>query len=411
MSFGSRRTRLFRRRYQRGQAMLLVVLGIFGLVTALVVYAMTDTTSLALRRDQNTAAVFAEVKRALIGWSVQRDPSLHGSNARPGELPCPDMNNDGFEDGSCAAGALGRVPWKTLGIPEPKDSAGETLWYSVAGPFRIWNMNNTIIDNDTKGNVTVYQDSTAVAITTQAVAVIFAPGAVVGAQDRGCTVGVNCTVEGQCTTAPASLTPKCNPANYLETAATVNNATTNGPFISASASDTFNDKAMAITTAELMPVVEQRVAREMLRLLSDPITGYRANSVCGCYPWAANNFDDDSVTGRTQGMVPIEVALPEAWGSGTIPSVPPWMIGGNEWGKKFYYAIAPSESQDHTVGSITVNGVSKNLVLITTGPAGASRPSTILTDYVDDAENSDGGTIYMTPSSTAYARDRLYTFP
>jgi len=396
--------------------MLLVVM-LFGMATALLVYGMVDTNSLAVRRDRDTAAAFAEVKRALIGWSVARDPSIHGANARPGELPCPDMKNDGFEDGSCVAGALGRVPWKTLGIPEPKDAAGETLWYTVAGPFRIWNMNNTIIDNDTKGNLTVYLDSTAAMITTQAVAVIFSPGAAIGAQDRSCTVGVNCTATGQCTTSPASLTPKCNPANYLdlETVTGVNNATTNGPFISAPTSYTpppgFNDKVIVITTADLMPVVEKRVASEMLRLLSDPITGYRAKSACGCYPWAANNFDDDSVTGRTQGMVPIEVALPEPWGSAGIPSVPSWMIGSNEWGKKFYYAIAPSESQDHTVGTITVNGASKNLVLITTGPAGASRPSTNLADYVDDAENRDGGTIYLTPSSTAYARDRIYTIP
>jgi hypothetical protein len=85
------------------------------------------------------------------------------------------------------------------------------------------------------------------------------------------------------------------------------------------------------------------------------------------------------------------------------------MVGSNEWGKKFYYAIAPSESEDHTAGTITVNGASKNLVLITTGPAGASRPNTNLVDYVDDAENRDGGTIYVTPLSTAYARDRVYT--
>ena len=163
--------------------MLLVVM-LFGMATALLVYGMVDTSSLVLRRDKDTAAVFANVKQALIGWSVQRTSSGALPNARPGELPCPDMNNDGFEDGNCAAGALGRVPWKTLGIPEPKDGAGETLWYAIAGPFRIWGVNNNPINSDTKGNLAVYQDSTASAVTTQAIAVLFAPGVAQGAQNR-----------------------------------------------------------------------------------------------------------------------------------------------------------------------------------------------------------------------------------
>lgn len=392
---------------------MLLVVAMVGMTTAMLVYGMIDTTSAALQRDRETAAAFAEVKRALIGWSVSRDPSIHGANARPGEFPCPDMNNDGFEDGSCAAGALGRVPWKTLGIPEPKDAAGETLWYTVAGPFRIWNMNNTTIDNDTKGNVTVYQDSTAVTITTQAVAVIFAPGALMGAQNRNSAAAALCPTTG--TTIAYNLCA----ANYLETAAGVNNATTNGPFISAPASDTFNDKAMVITTADLVPVVEQRVGREMLALLS----AYRVNSACACYPWAANDFDDDSVTGRRRGGVPMEVALPEAWGSGTIPSVPSWIAGAspnNKWGGLFYYAVAPGVVETPTAGALTVDGASKDVVLITTGPAGASRPSSNLGDYVEDLENRNNDDIFCRPGASAmapctptaaYARDRLYTLP
>ena len=87
------------------------------------------------------------------------------------------MDNNGFEDGSCMAGAIGRVPWKTLGIPEPKDEAGETLWYAIAGPFRIWSMTSTVINSDTKGDITVYRDSTATVVSAEAVAVIFAPWA------------------------------------------------------------------------------------------------------------------------------------------------------------------------------------------------------------------------------------------
>lgn len=361
--------------------MLLVVM-LVGMVAALFVFGIVDTTSAALRRNQHMGTTLAQAKQALIGRAVSDD-------SRPGSLPCPDTDDDGVAElfaGVDCPSYIGRLPWKSLGLPDPRDSAGERLWYALAPAFRD-NASAGLLDSDTKGSLTVYQDSTATTITTQAVAVIFAPGPVVAGQVRD----------------PASAN---NPANYLETTGGVNNAIAAGPFISAQASSTFNDRLLAITTAELMPLVEMRVAREMLALLRS----YRSSSGCACYPWASNTFDDDSVTGLAQGMVPIEEALPHTWGSLGI-TVPAWMIATNEWGKKFYYAIAPSESADHTAGTLTVDGVSKNLVLITTGPAGASRPSTNLPDYVDDAENRDGGVIYITPSSTAYARDRLYTIP
>lgn len=392
------------RRSQRGQAVLLVVTMV-ATATALFAYGMVDTTSAALRRDQDTAVVFARAKQALIGWSVQRTPSGMVPNARPGELPCPDMNNDGLEDGSCAAGAIGRVPWKTLGIPEPKDAAGETLWYAIAGPFRIWNMNGTPINSDTKGNVTVYQDSAAVTITAEAVAVIFAPGALLGGQNR------NPAATALCPTTGTTIANNLCAANYLETAAGVNNAATNGPFISAQGSDTFNDKIMVITTADLMPVVEKRVARELRALL----LAYRANSGCGCYPWAdwtipwTGEGDNDALRGAPS----FNPGDPELWGSGTIPPLPGWVLN-NQWWRVVYYAVAPSETEYHNAGTLTVNGVAGvHVVLITTGPAvsGDSRPSWDWTNYVDDVANSNSDNLYLTPSSSAYARDRLYTIP
>lgn len=355
-----------------------------GMATALLVYGMVDTTSAALRRDKDVAAALAQAKQALIGRAV-------ADATRPGSLPCPDIDNDGSAESTVAYGGvcptyIGRLPWKTLALPDLRDASGERLWYALFPAFRD-HASAGMLDVDTKGGLTVYQDSTATLVTAQAVAVIFAPGPAVAGQVRD----------------PASAN---NSANYLDATGGVNNAVAGGPFIGAQPSSMFNDKLLVITTADLMPPVERRVAREMLALLQS----YRSSSACACYPWASNDFDDDSVTGRTRGMVPIEIALPETWGSLGI-TVPAWMIGTNEWGKRFYYAIAPSESAVHTAGTLTVDGSSKNLVLITTGPAGAGRPSSILSNYLDDAENSNGDDIFQTPSSTAYARDRLYVVP
>ena len=359
--------------------MLLVVM-LFGMAAALLVYGMVDTTSLAAQRDKVTAAALAQAKQALIGRAVSDDN-------RPGSLPCPDTDNDGSAElmvGNDCPSYIGRLPWKTLGLADLRDSDGERLWYALSNNFRDDNSAEPI-NSDTKGNRTVYHGSTALVFTAEAVAVIFAPGAPFGAQIRD-AANAN------------------NSANYLDTTGGVNNAIAGGPFISAQVSATFNDRLLVVTTADLMPVVEQRVAREMLTLLQS----YRAASACACYPWAANDFNDDSITDRTRGGVPIDGALPETWGKGTVPS---W-IQNNQWGKKFYYAVAPIETASHSPATtLTVNAASKNLVLITTGPAGASRPSLNLPDYLDDAENSNNDDIFQTPSSTAYARDRLYTIP
>ncbi|HEX9673852.1 MAG TPA: hypothetical protein VGA12_10490 [Burkholderiales bacterium] len=400
--------------------MLLVVM-LVGIVAALFVFGIVDTTAIELRRNQDTAAAFANVKQALIGWSVQRTSSGALPNARPGELPCPDMNNDGFEDGNCAAGALGRVPWKTLGIPEPKDGAGETLWYAIAGPFRIWGVNANPINSDTKGNLTVYRDSTASTITTEAIAVVFAPGVSFGAQNRDTTATALCPTTG------TNIALNLCAANYLETAATVNNSTINGPFISAPSSDTFNDRVMAITTADLMPLVEIRVAREMLALLD--LYKSAAGNTCGCYTWGDNDFNNEGDNDVFRGWLPLGEGDPHIWGPPPADPGPPINLGiaipawlsNNDWWKVIYYAVAPDESQNKSGGTLTLDGVpGTNVILITPGPApqGVPRPlnapgtAAYWAEYLKDAENADhNDNTYVRPSSTAYARNRLYTRP
>jgi hypothetical protein len=408
--------------------MLLVVM-LVGMAAALLVYGMADTNALALKRDKATAAAFADVKLALVGWSAARTPTGALPNARPGELPCPDMNNDGFEDGTCVAGAIGRVPWKTLEIPEPKDAAGETLWYAIAGPFRIFTVNNDPIHSDTKGTLTVYQDSTASAITTEAVAVLFAPGAALG-QNRDSSTAL-------CSTTGTTIARNLCAANYLETAATVNNSITNGPFISAQSSNTFNDKVVAVTTADLIPIVEQRVAREVRTLLQQykaatAALGY--NGGAGVYPWS-DCSDGYADYGENRNRIPSINALPVNWGSSGVPSLPSWLTNqgttGQNWIWTIYYTVGknylenPWDCTTCEAGqtSLSVDGVwGKEVVLIMTGPAAASRPQGYVgigycdqpqwAAYLDDPENNDyANDRYVTPSSTAYARDRLYTIP
>jgi hypothetical protein len=379
------RSRRGLRSRQHGQA-LLGLLVLLGIALSVFVYNMIDPAQASARRGARTEATLREARDALIGRAASDDN-------RPGSLPCPDTDNDGVAElfaGVDCPSYIGRLPWRTLGLPDPRDESGERLWYALSPVFRDQSSAG-LLDTDTKGSITVYQDSTATVVTAEAVVVIFTPGPVVPGQVRD-AANAN------------------NPANYLDVTGGVNNSIAAGPFISAQASSTFNDRLLVITTADLMPVVEKRVAREMRALLS----AYRATSACACYPWAANDFDDDSVIGKRRGMVPMEDAEPHSWASLGI-TVPSWMASSspnNKWGRLFYYAVAPSVVATPTAGTLTVDGAAgKDLVLITTGPAGASRPSSNLSDYLEDLENRNNDDVFQTPSSTAYARDRIYTIP
>lgn len=424
---------------QRGQA-LLVMAAILIIGFGAAFYALYSPTNVAVERDKITAAALAQAKEALIGYAVSRGDTV--GNARPGELPCPDTIGDGSDSGNCAPGLIGRLPWKTLKMPEPKDASGETLWYAVAGPFRRYNASTTPITSDTMGNMTVYSGSTAATLTTQAIAVIFAPGAALGSQQRG-------TASAACSTTGTNIANNLCAANYIESTGGANNAVTNGPFISASASPTFNDRVLVITAADLMPVVEQRVAREMMSILQN----YKA--VTGFYPWA-NRSDGNSNSAWNHNRFPCGTALPADW-TGAL-ALPLWLQNGcnctlagqRGWSCVILYAVAKNKLQGGGAGcndvcaasSLTVNNPSSrpadlcltgispfkctptvvssgaaDLVLITPGSTTASRaagwPSTVFTTpitlYFEDAQNgANNSDTYVVPSSTNYDRDRMY---
>lgn len=417
---------------QRGQAMLFTVLLLVVGVAALVYNFLTPATQ-SIERDKKTAAALAEARAALIGWSASRTPPDLISTIRPGELPCPDIDNTGTDAGGCVAGAIGRVPWRSLGIPEPKDSAGETLWYTIAGPFRNYSQSSAPITSNTLGSLTVYLGSSATTLTSQAIAVLFAPGTALGAQNRDSATSASCTTTG--TTIPRNLCA----TNYLEATAGGNNTQTGGPFIQAQPSATFNDRLLVITNADLMPVVEQRVAREMRTILQNYKTATAASTLYlgGIYPWA-DRGDGNSNDGENRGRFPCGTASPVDWNSPVplsipstnTPALPQWLrngCGSNAWARVIYYSSGRNWLNIADVScplclgpSLNVNGAPGfELVLLTPGAASVSPrgtwtndPGDTITGYFEDPENSDNNDdSYVTPTSTAYNRDRIYTVP
>ena len=427
---------------QHGQIIILTVL-ILALGTGFLVYSMAGFRSIDYSKDAKTELALAQVKQALIGWSASRTPTPSSLTIRPGELPCPDMNDNGLDDdGSCSAGAIGRVPWQTLGIPRPLDGSDETIWYAIAGPFRYKNVNSQPITSDTLGNLVVYQGSSATTLTNQAIAVLIAPGPPVGSQDRGAS-------SAMCSTTGTSIARNLCAANYFEATGGGNNAQTSGPFIQAQPSATFNDRVLAITNADLMPLVEQRAARELMALLN---AYYVAN---GVYPWAdlSDGNSNGSPDGYNRGRVPCGTASPADWGaSGTSP-LPDWLQNGcpnGGWTRVIYYAVAqnklesggsgcsstysmcsapkpfwsnsgfaylcPFASSPFACSLTSVGSGNADVILITPGASNGSPRNwpnsdySPITGYFEDTENSDNDNDqYAIPSpSNDPNRDRMF---
>lgn len=274
---------------QRG-AVLMVMLVIMVMGIAAILIGSLSSAALQIERDRVTAAVLAQARDALIGYAAS--VRFAGGAERPGDLPCPDTNNDGLAEASCgnASGStgqvlrLGRLPWKTLGLADLRDGSGERLWYAVSNNFKRATR-TALLNSDTPGTITVRDSSGNVlnngSTASGAVAVIIAPGDALqrtdktALQDRSAG-GINV------------------PENYLDIANGEDNANfadgsaTNG-FIQGKAKDSngriiLNDQLLAITQDNIMRPIQMRVAGEARLCLAD----YAAQAQNqGLYPWAA----------------------------------------------------------------------------------------------------------------------------
>ena len=257
-------------KHQRGAAlMVMLVILVIG-AAALLVNAL-NSSSLQIARDKTTADALAQAKDALIAYAV--------SDAnRPGELPCPDFNNDGmitvtpFNDysGSNCKSLVGWLPWQTLGLPDLRDGNGDRLWYAVANPFHA--NSNAILNSDTPTTLaaqmlTVNDGATGATLASGVIAIVFSPGTPLASETRS---------------------PNDNAAtntilkNYLEGS----NANTLSTMFQTGNGTTINDRLLTISSNSLFPPVERRIAREAKHCLDDYAT------INGqYYPWTADVSD------------------------------------------------------------------------------------------------------------------------
>lgn len=390
---------------QRG-ATLMVMLVIIVIGSLAFLVSELSRARLQIERDNVTTHALAQAKEALISYAISSENS-GSATARPGNFPCPDTDAPGTaaygsEQGSCSSAGgttIGRLPWKTLGIPELVDADGEPLWYAVSNNFR---KSVGIINSDTPGSLQVYDRDGSTLLTPQgseAVAIVFAPGGITGTQQRNTT------------------SDKTTVSNYLDTANGRNNATSNGPFIATDKSDSFNDRLIIIRTRDFIPIIEKRVALALKTILEN----YRLAN--GVYPYPAtfsscqDNMSCTSNNMICRGRFP-QTALPVPWGGSyamPITGGSDWFMA-NKWYRVIYYSAGTNRLATIPPGcsaTLDVSGNSTAALFFMPGtPLGnitRTYTNNNLAWYLEDTENNNLDDLYVTPSTNS--NDQIYALP
>jgi len=409
--------------------LLLVTLILGG---AAVFYGLSRPSGLDAEKDKKTAAALEQAKAALIGYAT--GVSNFSANGRPGDLPCPDLNDSGSAwSPNCDSQPLrlGRLPWKELGLPDLRDGDGERLWYAVSSNFKSRTRTPCLtpgatgcLNSDTRGSITIRDPSGTVIhdgsnpdpyTPSGVIAVIFAPGAVLkrqgagAVQDRTCTGGP-CLPSGVCNINPPTLIEKCKSVNYLDVVTTVEDnadfsdgSNTNG-FINGIVRDAaknviVNDRLLTITYNDLMPLLERRVAAETLNCLKI----YADPPGVGRYPWATSDITTYSDSANTLfGRMPDSLsqttasapAMPSLWPLSCSREQGSWWTN---WKEHMFYGVAdaykPGVGSPSCPTCLSVNPPSaaadKQVVVIVSGKrlAGQLRATSVqkqdLTNYLE----------------------------
>jgi type II secretory pathway pseudopilin PulG len=467
---------------QQGVA-LLVLTVIIALIASAAMIQFLNQSNIKQLKAQKTQVALAEAKQALLAYAskeitpISRTPPLlrcvdrNNDNAitsvdspyspancncgfncaRPGDLPCPDRNNDGNAEINCntQANRLGRLPWKTLGIDDLRDGAGERLWYAVSERFK----NNTRIlplNSETNGSISLKDPQGNLINSAMSgsglVAIIIAPNEILtradNMQQNRSTENIN------------------NPQHYLDIIANEDNAdfvenSANGFILGTpSQDDTINDISMTITKTEMSKAMETRVLSEVMQAL---LFNFCPNQVKinnrSCNATTAFDFfpdpalvTDSSCLGSTTisachseasvnfGRIPVSGNA--NWSAKDVNSIlrgdaeHNW-FQQNGWRELIFYARAPAcqETTKNCSGSgfLSLNGAitpkatpansNKKMVLIAAGSVIATQTrasnadKTTFANYIEDENLAPLDDIFARYAPTIDKNDRATSVP
>lgn len=328
---------------QHGYVML-ALMAILGVAAITVYVSSLNATMIHNDQARKTNIALAIAKQALIAHAA-------ANTAHPGALPCPDLitnvagtnvPDDGIADDVVATDCpsyIGRLPWRTLGLPDLRDADGERLWYALSANFR------QPANAATLGSLTV----TGALAANSVSAIVFAPGNALGDQ------GFQQRSAGNRNTWSNYL-ESYKGANPVDTCAA--NSTTHRCL---SDNRLYNDQLALITPADVFSVVERRVAREIALALqkyfaSAPTTGtlplpgqaQTAAGVVVAYPAMA--APPPPVPAVLSGYIPTDNAA-------LNPFLPAWF--DISWRTAFHYRVdsaCTTVPADPACGSTALSG-------------------------------------------------------
>ncbi len=366
---------------QRGMV-LIVMLVILILGGAYFLVGKLSRARSTIENDQQTALALAKAREALLAYAAS-------DQIRPGELPCPDFNNDGqivlfgpnrdYNGSNCrtlVGGVVrpGWLPWGLLRLSDLRDGTGERLWYVVFNPYHA--NAGAVLNSD--GPISTM----AVDGTSDIVAIVFSPGTVLAGQNgrpgSDALAAVGSYLEGE-------------------------NADGDLGFVTAAAGT--NDRVVMISRDDILRAVERRVALEVRAVLRTCTTGF---------PPAAPFVNPTMPSAFVGAVGTDEGHLPTANWPGGCAVLPGWLVGNN-WHHVIYYAIGNGGAAC-VVGSdcITVNGWpgvtnDKQAILIMTGQSlGPAHPSATLADYVEGDNASISDRVFEVLPITSTFNDNVY---
>ncbi len=293
---------------QSGAAFIvMLVILVLGVTTFLV--TSLNSAGAKIQRDVKTTEALAFAKDALISEaSTEVDfPNHH----YPGSLPCPDTDDDGSADsggnGFDCSQYIGRLPWKTLGLPDLRDASGERLWYTLSRNVRRYDsvrpLNSDTAGTSTVGTLAVSGSSSE----TDLLAIVFAPGDNVSGQSRSDNTAA-------CATTSTSIKENRCAANYLEGSNDdpSNHLAQNWSYENANTAALLNDRLATVTRDQLMERTEKRVGGQIRNALKKYYEAW------GAFPFPAAFVDPStsSFTGQVgnyKGLLPIGDNVKPTW--------------------------------------------------------------------------------------------------
>lgn len=433
--------------------MVMLVIMVMGISAVLI--SSLSTARLKNTRQETTSNALAQIKEALIGYAITYGDTHTGQVH--GYLPCPDIdasNGEGSSNLSCGSknvSSIGRLPWKTLGLSALRDSDGECLWYAVSGTYQS-NQKTDLMNWDTRGLFEALDTSSA-PVAQDIVAVVFAPGPVLGNQNR----------------APDGTAPICGgnytASNYLDSDGTLNNGA-----VSASANTTtqfrltssaqINDRLIYITRQDLWNAMLKRTdfmttLATMTRKTAECIADYGRRNSGGSgdkrLPWSGrllnpttdywtdSNYDDED--GRMAGRLPYRVNtsnndtdnwISDPWyqltsNGSNCPNVSAWAAyypWWSNWKDHLFYALAynfrPNSGSTACGTCLSVNGSGAYAAAVMfAGRPLAGQVRTTTGDHLDfsnylegrnftNGSNSSGNSNYQSGAETGSFNDILY---